>query len=182
MKKFIGNLSDKLDCDKLINTLQQHTVAPCHGHMELDSTNPFYQEYIEQTRILKQAGYDESTVEYRHYQSGTHFDKQVELIISELTGAIPLLCWISEIRPGKCTPRHWDINPWEKEQEKLGELVRYFCFLSKPTMGHVFVTSEDCYYMEEQGNVYQYSHRHEWHAGANVGLEPKFLLTFTGYQ
>jgi len=182
MKKFIGNISDKINCDEIINTITKHNVNPSHGHMNLDPDNPFYSEYIEQTRILQDAGYNENTVEYRHYQSGIHFDKQIETVLSEVTGAEPLMCWISEIRPGKCTPWHWDINPWEKEHEKLGELVRYFCFLSKPKVGHVFMTENECYYMEAQGNVYQYNHIHDWHAGTNVGLESKFLLTFTGYK
>ena len=75
-----------------------------------------------------------------------------------------------------------DINPWEKEHEQLGTLVRYFCFLSKPAAGHIFVTADDAYYMEQQGSIYQYADLHSWHAGSNVGLAPKFLLTFTGYK
>lgn len=182
MKKFIGNLNHKINCDAIIDSLKKHTVEPAHGHMELSENNPYYNEYLEQSTTLKNAGYDGHTVEYRHYQSGIHFDKSIEIAIGELVNAVPLMCWISEIRPGKCTPMHWDINPWEKEHEKLGTIVRYFCFLSKPKFGHVFVTGDDCFYMEKQGNLYQYNNIHEWHAGSNIGIEPKFLLTFTGYQ
>lgn len=182
MKKYIGNLNHKISCDNLIESLSQHAVTPSHGHMSLPDDNCFYKDYVEQTNILKQAGYNDYTVEYRHYRSGIHFDKQIETVIGDLVDAVPLMCWISEIRPGKCTPYHWDINPWEKEQEQLGELVRYFCFLSKPKFGHVFVTADECFYMEEQGSIYQYNHIHEWHAGSNIGIEPKFLLTFTGYK
>jgi len=150
--------------------------------MVLDSSNSYYQEYASQTQMLESAGYTTDTVEYRHYQSGKHFHHKYEDAISNLVGAIPLMCWVSEIRPGKCTPWHWDINPWEEEHKALGTIVRYFCFLSKPAHGHVFVTEHDAYYNEPQGTIYQYENIHSWHAGSNVGLVPKFLLTFTGYK
>ena len=179
MKLYVGNFAQAND---LLLEVKQQVVDPCHGHMELDPANPFYKEYLSQTEMLKSAGYDEHTVEYRHYQSGLHFDDKYKALLGELVGATPLMCWVSEIRPGKCTPWHWDINPWEEEHKKLGELVRYFCFLSPPAPGHVFVTEEDAYYNEPQGAVYKYSHPHAWHAGTNCGIIPKFLLTLTAYQ
>ena len=181
MKLPIARISSDM-CNQIIAEICQHTVAPSHGHMDLPVDNPFYQESISQTEMLKTAGYDEHTVEYRHYQSGKHFDTKYEREIAGIVDCKPLMCWVSEIRPGKCTPWHWDINPWEQEHEQLGKLVRYFCFLSEPAPGHIFVTRDDAYYNEPQGIIYQYSHIHDWHAGTNVGIIPKFLLTLTGYQ
>jgi hypothetical protein len=182
MKQYIGNCQSKFNCDDLIKEILGHSVEPSHGHMTLEPTNPFYAEYIEQTNRLKMAGYSDETVEYRHYQAGKHFSNSYADYISEIVNAKTLMCWVSEIRPGKCTPWHWDINPWEEEHKQLGKLVRYFCFLSAPAPGHIFVTEEDAYYNEPQGSIYQYSDIHTWHAGSNVGLVPKFLLTLTGYQ
>jgi len=182
MKLYIGNCQTEFDCNKLIIQLQNQIVKPCHGHMELDSNNPFYKEYVDQTTVLSSAGYNEQTVEYRHYKSGEHFSKDIETSLGRIVEATPLMCWISEIRPGKCTPWHWDINPWEEEQSKLGTLVRFFCFISKPQPGHIFVTEHDAYYNEPQGSIYQYEHIHSWHAGSNIGLTPKFLLTLTAYK
>jgi len=179
MKQYIGNFHK---CDELINEIKNHTVETFHGHMELDASNPFYNEYIYQTELLKSAGYDDKTVEYRHYQSGIHFSEQYAQLLGEITNCTPIMCWVSELRPGKCTPWHWDINPWEEEHKLLGELARYFCFLSKPAPGHIFVTEQDAYYAEPQGTIYQYEDIHSWHAGTNVGLVPKYLLTFTGYK
>jgi hypothetical protein len=182
MKLYIGNLNHVVNCDTIIAELHNQQVTPCHGHMKLPVDNPYYNDYVNQTEMLKAVGYDDTAVEYRHYQCGTHFSQEIATTIGNIVDAEPLMCWISEIRPGKCTPWHWDINPWEKEHEQLGELVRYFCFLSKPAAGHIFVTAEDAYYMEEQGAIYQYAHIHDWHAGTNIGVAPKFLLTFTGYK
>jgi hypothetical protein len=182
MKKYITNISDIIDCDSIIQQISKCNVPVSHGHMELPKDNPYYHEYVRQTTLLASAGYDDSTVEYRHYKCGEHFSIEVQYKLAERIDVIPLMCWISEIRPGKCTPWHWDINPWEDAHKKLGELVRYFCFISKPAGGHVFMTEFDAYYNEPQGNLYQYEDIHTWHAGSNVGLGPKFLLTLTAYK
>jgi hypothetical protein len=181
MKIYSGKLTNSF-CESLIAEIKTHTVNARHGHMDLEESNPYYIEYINQTSMLQSAGYNEHTVEYRHYQSGVHFHENYAKAIGLAVNAIPLMCWISEIRPGKCTPWHWDINPWEDEHKQLGSIVRYFCFLSKPAPGHIFVTEHDSYYNEPQGTIYQYEDIHSWHAGSNIGLEPKFLLTFTGYK
>ena len=181
MKIYIAKLTDSF-CESLIDEIKPHIVDASHGHMDLEESNPYYTEYVNQTSILQSAGYNEHTVEYRHYQSGVHFHENYASAIGLTVNAIPLMCWVSEIRPGKCTPWHWDINPWEEEHKALGTIVRYFCFLSKPAPGHVFVTEHDAYYNEPQGTIYQYENIHSWHAGSNVGLVPKFLLTFTGYK
>lgn len=182
MKIYIGNCQTKFDCNELINQLQQQTVEPFHGFMKFKSNDLYYDDYVKQTKMLEAAGYNEQSVEYRHYQSGTHFDSKYADMLGELVKATPIMCWVSEIRPGKCTPWHWDMNPWENEHKKLGKLVRYICFLSVPAPGHIFVTEQDAYYNEPQGSIYQYSTIHDWHAGANVGLVSKYLLTLTAYQ
>lgn len=182
MKLYVGNCQTEFSCDDVISKLQSQSVEPSHGHMELDSSNPFYKDYTNQTTMLTNAGYNSQVVEYRHYRSGEHFSKDIESKLGKIVGANPLMCWISEIRPGKCTPWHWDINPWEEEHKQLGTLVRYFCFISAPQAGHIFVTEDDAYYNEPQGAIYQYKDIHSWHAGSNVGLTPKFLLTLTAYK
>jgi hypothetical protein len=181
MKHLVATLDESF-CESLIDEIKLHSVNPSHGHMELEESNPYYGDYVKQTNDLVSAGYDEHTVEYRHYQANVHFNQSYADTIGKAVDATPLMCWVSEIRPGKCTPWHWDINPWEKEHSQLGTLVRYFCFLSKPAPGHIFVTENDAYYNEPQGTVYQYEDIHSWHAGTNVGLVPKYLLTFTGYK
>lgn len=182
MKHYIGNINSVFDCNQLLYEIKTVHVEAHHGHMDLPIDNPFYNESIRQNLNLKNAGYNDHVVEYYHYYSYKHFDIKYRNLFGEFVGATPLACWISEIRPGRCTPWHWDINPDEEEHSKLGELVRYFCFLSPPGVGHVFMTEEDCYYNEVQGSVYQYSNIRAWHAGTNVGLIPKYLLTFNGYK
>ena len=182
MKLYVGNCQSEFNCDELIGHLQTQSVEPFHGFMDLSPDDLFYKECVEQTTLLSNAGYSDQTVEFRHYKSGEHFSKDIEIKLGKIVGATPIMCWISEVRPGKCTPWHWDINPWENEHKKLGNIVRYFVFLSKPAPGHIFVTEHDAYYNESQGSIFQYEDIHSYHAGSNVGLTPKFLLTLTAYQ
>jgi hypothetical protein len=179
MKQYIGRFDN---CNSIIREIKLHVVEPYNGFMSLPENDPYYDDINNQTKLLMDAGYTDHSVEYRHYQSGKHFDKKYENMISDIVGCKPLMCWVSEIHPGKCTPWHWDVNPWEAQHEKLGNLVRYFMFVTPPAPGHIFVTAEDAYYNEVQGSIYKYSHIHAWHAGTNVGLVPKMLLTLTGYQ
>lgn len=181
MKLYIGNLSATL-CESLLAEIKEHTVESIHGFMSLPKDDPFYDDIANQTKILLEAGYNDYTVEYRHYQSGIHFHKKYVEAIGTIINATPIMCWVSEICPGKCTPKHWDVNPWKEEHDKLGTLVRYFCFLSRPEFGHIFVTDSDAYYNETQGSIYQYSDLKTWHAGSNVGVTTKYLLTVTAYQ
>lgn len=183
MKICKGNISSFIDCNDLIRQVQQHTVEPYHGLMDLSPGDQFYEDYLYITQLAQMAGYNEGdSVEFRHYNAGEHFDQSIADQFSKFLNAKQLLCWVSEIRPGKCAPWHWDILPWEHEWKKLGNLVRYFCFISPPTPGHVFLVEDECFYFEEQGTVYQYPNLYVWHAGSNVGFSSKYLLTFTGYQ
>lgn len=182
MKLYVGNCQSKFNCDKLIQEVQNQQVDPFYGFMELDKDHQNYNDIHSQKLTLERAGYTDQSVEYYHYQSGTHFDSIYTQWLGEIVGCAPLMCWISEIRPGKCTPWHWDVNPWEEEHKKQGTIVRYFAFLSEPQPGHIFVTEQDAYYNEPQGAIYQYSDIHAFHAGSNVGLTSKYLLTLTGVQ
>lgn len=182
MKLYVGNCQSKFNCDLLIQQVQNQHVDPFYGFMELDKDHQNYNDIHSQKLALEQAGYTHQSVEYYHYQSGIHFDSIYAQWIGEIVDCTPLICWISEIRPGKCTPWHWDVNPWEIEHKSKGNIVRYFAFLSSPQPGHIFLTEDDAYYNEPQGAIYQYEHIHSWHAGSNVGLTPKFLLTLTAYK
>lgn len=186
MKNYIGNCIDRIDCDALINTIKEHNVVPHCGHRTVDLNDEFYQEYSEQASISRDAGYDSTdAVEFRHYYAGQHFDREIAHEFGRIVDAEPIFtlpAYVSEIRPGKMAPWHWDINPMIAEHSKLGELVRFICFISKPKVGQVFMIEEDCFYYEPQGSIYQYPKLESWHAGSNAGLESKFLFTFTGVK
>jgi hypothetical protein len=110
MKTYIGSITEDL-CNKLIAECSKHDVAPYRGHMELDPADKFYKDYLEQTQTALAAGYGDS-VEFRHYYPEQHFGLEFVKEFERVVEARSLLCFVSEIRPGKCAPWHWDINPW----------------------------------------------------------------------
>jgi hypothetical protein len=91
MKIYVGNCSSHFNCDELIAEIRHHDVPTFHGHMNLDPSNPFYQDSVNQTEMLRNAGYDDHTVEYRHYQSGTHFSSKYQHMLVILQ-TVHLLC------------------------------------------------------------------------------------------
>lgn len=179
MKKYIANFPQDI-CNSLIAQCLQHNVSPYHGNMDLDPNDLFYNDHLEQKRLAEQAGYTEgNSVEFRHYYPNKHFDYKFVSCFEEIVKAEELLSFVSEIRPGKCAPWHWDINPW-LEQYPEGEIIRYVCFIDRPKHGQAFMIEDECFYLPEQGSIYQYPKINSWHAGFNAGLETKFLFTFTG--
>jgi len=182
MKIFVGNCSSIINCDQLIAECIQHTVQPYHSNMDLDPVDLFYEDHLEQKQMAKAAGYTSgNSIEFRHYYPKQHFNESYISQFESFVNATCLLSFISEIRPGKCAPWHWDINPWLNDYPE-GEIVRYVCFIDKPKYGQAFMIEEDCFYMEPQGNVFQYPSLNSWHAGFNAGLDTKFLFTFTGLK
>ena len=181
MKQYIGCLPSQI-CNNLIAECIKHTVEPYFGNMDLTPNDKFYKEHLEQKRLATEAGYTQGdSVEFRHYYPEKHFSLDVVKEFERITHTKSLLSFVSEIRPGKCAPWHWDINPW-LDTYPAGEIVRYVCFIDTPKHGQAFMIEDECFYMEQQGNIYQYPTLDSWHAGFNAGLETKFLFTFTGLK
>lgn len=179
MKEFVSNIPVNL-CNNLIEECKQHVVEPYYGNMDLNPDDLFYEDHLEQKRLADEAGYTAgNSVEFRHYYPNTHFDNMFINSFESVVGAKCLISFVSEIRPGKCAPWHWDINPWLNEYPK-GDIVRYVCFIDTPKHGQAFMIEDECFYMEKQGNIYKYPSLDSQHAGFNAGLKTKFLFTFTG--
>lgn len=181
MKIKIGQISSIL-CNNLIEQCKQHTVEPYYGNMDLNPEDLYYKDHLKQKQLAEQAGYNKGdSIEFRHYYPEKHFSLDFITAFENIVNAKCLLSFVSEIRPGKCAPWHWDINPWLNDYPK-GEVIRYVCFIDKPKPGQAFMIEDECFYMESQGNIYQYPSLDSWHAGFNAGLKTKFLFTFTGLK
>jgi hypothetical protein len=181
MKKYIGSIATDI-CNELIAECSKHTVEPYYGNMNLKPDDKFYKEHLEQKQLAIKAGYvDSNSVEFRHYYPEKHFSLDFVKEFEDATNTKSLLSFVSEIRPGKCAPWHWDINPW-LDKYPAGNIVRYACFIDVPKHGQAFMIEDECFYMEKQGSIYQYPSLYSWHAGFNAGLETKFLFTITGLE
>jgi hypothetical protein len=140
------------------------------------------QSYYDLISIWEKANYRLSDIEWYDYYPGQHFDYSVQQKFEELVGAKPLRVFVSEVRPGKMVPYHWDIEDFEVEWVKLGEMVRYVCFMQEQEPGHLLFLDEEIMYGLPKNSIYQWRSRKNWHAGVNCGFKPYYLFHYLGYK
>lgn len=178
--KYIGNFY-KGKWDSIIETLLIQDGDP----KTIDKA--FYKNidgrFDEVIDLWKSAGYDKvTTVEWINYYPDKHFENLVVEEFEKFSNTKCARAWISRIRPGKYAPIHKDIDDNIEEYLKQGELVRYSIFISQPHPGGVFISNNHCFHCEPSGNVYEWDHYQDWHAGGNCGLHDKFMFHFIGIK
>ena len=184
MKHYLGKISTEL-CDLVIDQCLEHTVTPFTGHSTLDPSHKHYQEHLASKQRAEEGGYTRGdSIEFFHYKPGYQYRNDIHAVINDTIDAEILQSFISEIKPGKCAPWHWDIpslaeDPGITREYTSDELIRGICFIDKPKPGQAFMIEDECFYMEAQGSIYRYPELDSWHAGFNAGLTTKFLFTFT---
>lgn len=184
MPHLINNCANWFDCNALIDQCKQHIKEPYIGNRTIPLDDPFYAHHWQQQQVTNAAGYDKcNSIEFTHYYPGQHFDKSFETTFAESLNVTPVYTFVSEMKPGKCSPWHYDINPWQhKPEDEWSRLIRFYCFIEPPKPGHMFIMEEHCHYWEEQGNIYQYPNMNSYHAGSNAGIENKYMLLMTAYR
>ena len=176
--EFIRNISSEFNCSELIEQLKTVTGILHKGHEIAKAGTSEEESYLQQRQNAIDAGYFEvNSVQFYHYKPKTHFDQKFVDQFSNIVKAKPLEVFVSEIRPGRMVPWHWDIDNDDKYQ---GRIVRYHVHLSDPAPGHVFMLEGISLYGREQGDMFKWDHHKVWHAGANCGFSPKFLFNFKG--
>jgi len=85
------------------------------------------------------------------------------------------------VEPGYMTGYHYDIDDNEKEYLKHGTLKRYSVFISKPSLGQIFILGNDYYFNNPQGTILKWGNYRDWHNGINGGLENKYMFHIIGY-
>lgn len=178
MIEYIGNCSNLINWDDIIHQCKNSEpeyIGPSH---KKGDNIPGLQEIVDlwekaDLRNLKDGG----TVGWSMYLPNKQFDNTaIEKFCEFFEITNYHTAWISKIDVGCFAPIHWDVNNHEEELSKLPPKVRYHCHIGKPKFGHVFIAENQCYYNQPQGSTYKWGDRRYWHAGANCGLEPKYIL------
>ena len=128
------------------------------------------------------AGYTSQKVEWINYYPEKHFDLQYVDDFANEVGLKHIRSWISCVRPGKSAPWHQDIDDAMEDYLKLGELVRYTCFLNKPAVGQILIVDKNSYYMTPQSTIVKWNDVMDWHGASNCGFENQYLYHFLGYK
>lgn len=176
MAKYIKNINHIVG--NLLNELKEGSVDQLYIHD--GSEEDHFTFKINQQ--LREAGYDDPAWDGITYSPVTHFSRDIVLKLNQELNAVCTSCWISELKPGKVAPPHWDIDRRDKEFEKYGEIVRFSINLGKPCQGHAFFVDDECLYNQESGAVWQWDNPHSLHSGSNCGLTPKYLFIYAGIK
>lgn len=178
MTKFIGNYSKDIDLSAIITEVKSSAGDKrVFDGSYFDMSKGGFKEIMDQWLA---AGYDMGSIEWFNYYSGQQFNASHTDKFGQLFNAIPVKVWVSEIRPGKCFPKHWDADSDTSEYVE-GKMVRYQMFLEDYKIGHYFLLEDLTLVGYKAGDVFQWQDYKEWHAGGNIGFEPKFIFNFLGF-
>lgn len=179
MSMYINNVSDKINCNLLLDTVNQSLGDRRTIDQALfDLTNPKFNSIMD---LWKRAGYQSNSIEWFNYYSGTHFPEQYAIDFGNLFNSNPIKVWISKIYPGRCFPRHWDAD-YNEDQYTGKQLVRYQMFLEDYKFGHVFILENTPIVAHNQGDVWKWRNHLVWHGGANIGFKPKYIFNYLGSE
>lgn len=175
-----------IDWDVLLSKIVHQSGDLVSMSAVLEKSNEAYRnpELLKSYHSIAQtwisAGYDLKNVKWHDYYPGEHFDKSIETTFEKLTNSKARRVWISEIMPGMTAPYHWDVEDYESIWLAEGDLVRYTCFIEKPTDGHIFVLDDQHFYNAPQHSIVKWKNYKQYHAGANCGFTPFYLFHFLG--
>lgn len=137
--------------------------------------------YLEIYKMWEDGNFNMSAVKWINYYPEKHYDKEVESTVALELGIVPLRSWISRIDPGYCAPWHWDVDDNEQEYLTNGKLHRYSIFIEHPKPGHIFIIDDKAFVFQPYGTIIKWDNYRAWHAGSNVGVEPKFMFHIIGH-
>ena len=162
-----------INWDQVIQTLSDGkvvTVDPARWNM----SNP---EYAEMLKLWTDSNFNTDSVKW----TNCYDTQDIENKIATELSIIPLRSWISCIEPGYMTGYHYDIDDNEADYLKHGIIKRYSVFISKPSVGHLFILGKEYFYNNSQGTIVKWNNYKDWHNGINGGLENKYMFHIIGY-
>jgi hypothetical protein len=136
-------------------------------------------DYTEILNIWKNANYLMEAIKWINYYPGQHYsENDIDKVLCEHLNVKYRRSWLSRIDPGYSAPWHWDVEDDPEEEENA---LRFSVFLGDGKLGHIFILGkehlgeEDYFINMKHGSIIEWNNYHDWHLGANVGLEPKYM-------
>jgi hypothetical protein len=174
--EFVLNCSEYVDWQLIIAS-----ISATRGRIVVPNKDTSDKEYQDLYKIWDAAGLNYSSARWENYYPGDYC-KTISSTFETILDVTHIRSWISRIDPGYSAPWHYDIDHDEQEYLKLGKLRRFICFIGDPAPGHISIVNDRSFYNEASGNVYEWNDYRAWHAGANVGLVPKYQYNFLSYS
>lgn len=176
----LTNTNHSIDWDTVVKKCQSATGSTMTYNNNCFPDTP---EFSNLDKMWQQAGYlhSESIIEWTNYFA-EDFGQEIVDAFSSIVNAKPCMAWVSKIRPGRMAPWHYDAHQKIEEFRKLGNLVRYTCYIQEPQHGHISIVGESAVYRPEKGSIYIWPTYDEWHCGMNGGLTDKYMFNYWGAQ
>ena len=172
----IGNTGDLINWDKVITDLDGKTGMTLPW---TDWDNPLF---LPMRNLFIDSNYSKFGANWVNYYPGVDYDPNIDELFGKFVGSPRCIrAWISKVLPGCSAPWHWDLDDNEPEYIKHGDLVRYSCRISEPSVGHVTVVGNHALYSGSCGDVYKWTDPHCWHGSINCGLTPKYQYNYLAY-
>lgn len=127
------------------------------------------------------ADFNIDSIKWINFYPDMHFDMNICSTLCENLNINMHRAWISRLDPGYFAPWHWDIDDKIQEYKSFGPIRRFSIFIGKPHPAHFFVTDDTVFSNTPTGTIYEWRNFKSWHAGANAGLYPKYMLHLLGY-
>lgn len=177
-----GNCANQINWDSVILQLKNKKGNILRYNDK--SFNPDLPGFKELDELWQQAGYfhDDPSIEWTNYFPGNDFDQSVVDTFEKIVNAKPFMVWISKITPGQMAPWHFDAHSKIDELLKLGNPVRFTCYIQEPQHGHISIVGDSAVYRPAKGSIYQWPDYNAWHCGMNGGLTDKYMFNYWGYQ
>lgn len=157
-----NNIIDNLSNGKDI------TVDPTKWNLETSG-------YTEIYKLWKDSNFNTNAIKWTNFYPDLCFPSKVDKDLCEHLQVEYLRSWISRVDPGFYAPWHWDVDDNEKDYLEKGTPRRFSCFITPPTLGHIFMLGDDYFFNTPQGSLYEWKNYKEWHGGINAGFTPKFI-------
>lgn len=176
MAKFIGNCSSTVNFKQILRQCEKNGpefVAPLdRKSQDVTDNDPIKKIWREKYKLEREGG----TIGWDMFFPDKQFEKRLlDPFLDFVNLNDPTALWITRIRPGYFAPIHWDVRKNELELEGL-EFKRYHCHIAEHVSGHIFIVDDSLIYHSQIGDVYLWNDRKSIHAGANCGLQPKWML------
>lgn len=166
--KYIGHIPDWNDVISKLDNGKDITIDPNKWNLD----TPGYEEIY---KIWHDANFNVSAIKWTNFYPGENFSNDIDKKLCEHLEVNYLRSWISRVDPGYFAPWHWDVDDNEDDYLKLGTPRRFSCFITPPSLGHIFILGKDYFFNTKQGSLYEWNNYKEWHAGINAGFQPKFI-------
>lgn len=187
MSKYVGNISDIVDLDKLITHLEDTTPsiivrADMINNKVNDPSYPTYPGEVEHDNAVlamwNNANYDFKSAWWHLYRSGDHYSLEVEQQFCDFLNIDLNWTSIFKIDPGCTAPLHREAGPNVNVEKE----VRYFCQLNHSTPGHVLVVEDETFSNLNAGDLYKWDSVTQLHAASNCGLTPVYYIFVQGFN